>query len=499
VTIERRVLAVAVLGSGMAFLDGTIVNVALPSIGEDLDADLRGLQWVLDGYLVTLTALMLLGGALGDRYGRRRVFVAGIGGFTAASVLCGVAPTTETLVAARALQGVGGALLVPGSLALLSATVPPDERGRWIGAWSGLTGAASAVGPLAGGWLVDAASWRWAFLLNVPLALVVWWLARGVPESRDDGAADRLDVTGAALAAIGLAALTGGLIGAGEGWSGTVVALTVGGLAVLGAFVVHERRARQPMLPPSLFASKQFTGANLVTLAVYAGLGGAFFLVVVNLQVVLGYSALEAGVALLPVTLLLLALSSSAGALAQKVGPRLPMTVGPLVVAAGLGWLGLIGPGDAYAATVLPAAAVFGLGLAITVAPLTAAVLAAVDDHHLGVGSATNNAVARLAGLLAVALLPAAAGVDIEAADGDGLAGYGTAMRIAAALCVVGGAVAAATIRSARPVEPTTQASVLQPCHEPCRAHTDDARQTALSSSRAATWTGSQSGLKGGA
>lgn len=478
-TVERRVLAVAVLGSGIAFLDGTIVNVALPSIGEDLDADLRGLQWVLDGYLVTLTALLLLGGALGDRYGRRRVFLLGVGGFTVASVLCGLAPSTEALVAARALQGVGGALLVPGSLALLSATVPPGERARWIGAWSGLTGAASAIGPFAGGWLVDAASWRWAFLVNVPLALAVWWLARGVPESLDEGAAPRVDGAGGMLAAAGLAALTAGLIGGSEGWTASTVGLAAAGAALLAAFVVHERRADAPMLPPELFASAQFTGANLVTLAVYAGLGGAFFLVVVNLQLVLGYSALEAGVALLPVTLLMLALSSTAGAVAQRIGPRLPMTIGPLVVAAGLAWLGEVGPGDGYAVGVLPPAVVFGLGLSITVAPLTAAVLAAVDDHRLGVGSATNNAVARLAGLLAVAVLPSVAGVDIEAAGAGGLDGYAAAMRIAAGLCVVGGAVAAATIRSARAVAPTPQASVLQPCHHPCRADAEVAEPAA--------------------
>lgn len=474
-TVARRVLVVAVLGSGMAFLDGTIVNVALPSIEQDLDTDLQGLQWVLDSYLITLTALLLLGGALGDRFGRKRVFLLGVGGFTAASVLCGLAPSIEMLVGARAVQGIGGALLVPGSLALLSATVPADERARWVGAWSGLTGAASAIGPLAGGWLIDTASWRWAFLVNVPIAVVLWWLARAVPESLDADAPGHLDVGGAVLAAGGLAALTGGLIAAGEGWSAANVLTTITGTAMLAGFVAHERRTPMPMLPPALFASAQFTGANLVTFAVYAGLGGAFFLVVVDLQLVLGYSALEAGVALLPVTVLMLFLSSRAGALAQRIGPRLPMTGGPLVVAAGLLMLGEIGPGDRYLRAVLPGAVVFGLGLSLTVAPLTAAVLGAVDEHHLGVGSATNNAVARLAGLLAVAVLPAAAGVVIESAGADGLPGYRTAMAIAAGLCVVGAAVAAVTIRRTRPVEPTVQASVLQPCHEPCRAEAEAA------------------------
>jgi EmrB/QacA subfamily drug resistance transporter len=468
------VIAVAALGSGMAFLDGTIVNVALPSIGEDLDASLGELQWVLDGYLVTLTALMLLGGALGDRFGRRRVFVIGVAVFAVASLLCGVAPTAEMLIVARAVQGLGGALLVPGSLALLSATVHPDDRSRAVGAWSGLTGVASALGPFAGGWLVDAASWRWAFLVNLPLAAVVVLGARGVPESADPNAPRHIDVGGAVTAAGGLALMTAGLIGAGEGWStGTVVA-TVVGVGLLVAFVVVELRSPNPMLPPSLFASAQFTGANLVTLAVYAGLGGAFFLVVVNLQIALGYSALEAGVALMPVTVLMLFLSARMGALSQRIGARIPMTVGPLVVAGGLLWLGQIRPGDTYLTTVLPAATVFGLGLSITVAPLTAAVLAAVEEHHLGVGSATNNAVARLAGLLAVAVLPSVAGVSLEAVAGDAIPGYRTALVICAGLCVVGAGIAAMTIRKAAVAEPTVQPSVLQPCNDPCRAEEAD-------------------------
>ncbi|MCU1373644.1 MAG: transporter [Actinomycetia bacterium] len=466
--VARRALAAAVLGSGVAFLDGTIVNVALPAIGRDLDAGLSGLQWVLDAYLVTLTALLLLGGALGDRYGRRRVFLFGIYVFAAASVSCGLAPTTELLVAARAVQGAGGALLVPGSLALLTATIAPADRARAVGAWSGLTGVASAIGPLLGGWLVDAASWRWAFFLNLPLTLAVVLVARGIPESVDVEAAHHIDVSGAVTAVGGLVLLTAGLIGAGDGWSAmTIGACVAGGLLLVG-FVVVERRTHDPMLPLGLFASAQFTGANLVTLAVYAGLGAAFFLVVVNLQVALGYSALEAGVAMLPVTLLMLVLSSHAGALAQRIGPRLPMTVGPLLVAAGLLWLGQVGPGDRYLSAVLPAVLVFGLGLSTTVAPLTAAVMAAVDEHHLGVGSAVNNAVARLAGLLAVAVLPSVAGVELAGSAG-GLPGYGRALGISAALCVAGGTIAAVTIRRGRPTEPTIQASVLQPCHGPDR------------------------------
>lgn len=468
--VARSALLAAVLGSGMAFLDGTIVNVALPSIGDDLDAGLAELQWILDAYLVTLTALLLLGGSLGDRYGRRRVFEVGVWVFTAASLLCALAPTAVTLVAARAFQGAGGALLVPGSLALLTATVHPDDRARAVGAWSGLAGVASAIGPFVGGWLIDTASWRWAFLLNLPLAAVVLQASRRVPESIDASAAASgpLDIGGAASVGAGLALLTAGLIGGGEGWGPLTIAATVGGAALLSGFVVLERRSPNPMLPPSLFASAQFTGANLVTLAVYAGLGAAFFLVVVQLQVALGYSALEAGTALLPVTVLMLLLSARMGALAQRVGARIPMTLGPLAVGGGLLWLGRVRPGDGYVTGVLPPALLFGLGLAVTVAPLTATVMAAVDEHHLGVGSATNNAVARLAGLLAVAVLPSLAGVSLEAVGTDGIPGYGTAMAISAGLCVAGAAVAAVTIRRVVATAPTTQASVLQPCGEPC-------------------------------
>jgi MFS family permease len=347
----------------------------------------------------------------------------------------------------------------------------PDDRARAVGAWSGLTGVASAIGPFAGGWLVDAASWRWAFLVNVPLAVVVVWAVRAVPESTDGRAGGhRIDVAGAALAAAGLGALTAGLIGAGEGWSAVTAVATVGGLVLLGIFVVVEARRPHAMLPLAIFADRQFAGANLVTLAVYAGLGAAFFLVVVNLQVALGYSALEAGLALLPVTVLMLLLSARAGALAQRIGARLPMTVGPLVVGAGLLWLGRIEPGDRYLTAVLPAAVVFGLGLAATVAPLTATVMASVDEEHLGVGSATNNAAARLAGLLAVAVLPVVAGVRLEVVDDGAIAGYATAMAISAGLCAVGAVVAAVTISKVAATRPTTQASVLQPCGEPCLA-----------------------------
>ncbi len=461
----RWTLAAAVLGSGMAFLDATVVNVALPAMAEDLHADLADLQWVLDAYLVTLTALLLLGGALGDRYGRRRVFTVGVGAFAIASALCGVAPTTGALIVARALQGVGAAMLVPGSLALLSATIREHDRARAIGAWSGLTGVASAAGPFLGGWLVDAASWRWAFLINVPLAVAVLYAARRVPESSDPDAPRHLDLLGAALVALGLASLTAGLIEAGDGWTASTGGAVVVGVVLLAGFVRTERRSAAPMLPPSLFRSTQFTGANLVTLAVYAGLGGAFFFVVVNLQSALGYSALESGAAMTPVTLLMLLLSSRMGALSQRTGPRLPMTVGPAIVAIGLVLLGEIEVGDRYVTTVLPAALVFGLGLSITVAPLTAAVLAAVDEQHLGVGSGTNNAVARLASLLAVAVVPSLAGFELTG-GGNSLPGYASAMRISAGLAVAGSVIAFITIGRGRRVAPVTH-PILQPCQDP--------------------------------
>lgn len=463
-TVEIRVLALAVIGSGIAFLDGTIVNVALPAIRNDLSADLRGLQWILDAYLVTLTALLLVGGALGDRYGRRRVFLVGVAGFAAASLLCGAAPSTELLIAARALQGVAGALLIPGSLVLLSAMVPPAQRARWIGAWSGLTGTASAVGPLAGGWLVDTASWRWAFLVNLPLTVVVVVLARGVPESTPAVTPPPLDVAGAVSAGLGLSALAAGLIEAGDGWSVPTAALVLAGLALLVGFWVHEHHSPAPMLPPALFTSRQFTGVNAVTFAVYAGLGVSFLLVVANLQLALGYSAVDAGLALVPVTGCLLVLSPFAGALAQRAGVRLPMTAGALVTAGGLVWLGRVGPGDEYGTAVFPAAVVYGVGLALTIAPLTAAVFAAVEDHRLGVASAANNAIARLAGLLAIAVLPAVAGVDLERVGGGGVAGYVAAMNFAAGLCGIGALVAFTTVRRTQRVSPAVQPSVHHPC-----------------------------------
>ena len=446
----RWLLAVSVLGSGMAFLDGTVVNVALPDIGRDFDASTSSLQWILNGYLLTLASLILLGGSLGDRYGRRRVFSIGVGLFTGASALCAAAPSAEMLIAARLLQGIGGALLTPGSLALIEASFRPGDRARAIGAWSGLGGVAAAIGPLLGGYLIGAISWRAIFLINLPLgAFVIWAAARHVPESHDPGAGGRLDLTGSALTALGLAGTTYALIEAPEqGVSAAVLVAGVGGLAALVAFLLHERRTADPMLPLEIFSSRQFSAANAVTFVVYAALSGVFFLLVAFLQISMGYTPIEAGSASLPVTGLMLAFSASSGALAQRIGPRLPLTVGPLVIAVGLVLMSMIEPGDSYVTGILPSVIVFGAGLTLVVAPVTATVLAAADANHSGIASGVNNAVARVAGLLAVAVLPVIAGLTGDsfydpAAMTDG---FQMGMLACAALSALGGVLAWLTI-----------------------------------------------------
>ena len=463
-TAGRGVLAAAVLGSGVAFLDATVVNVALPAIGEDLDAGLTGLQWVLDGYLLTLGALLLLGGSLGDLFGRRRVFVVGLGAFSAASVLCGLAPSAGFLVGARVLQGVGGALLVPGSLAILSASFRAEDRSEAVGAWSGLAGVTTALGPFAGGWLVDAVSWRLVFLVNLPVAAVAAAIAlRYVPESRDPDVGGHPDWAGALLATVGLAGIVFALI---ERSGPAVVPAAIVGVAALVAFPLVERRKARPLVPPSLFRSRQFLGTNLTTLAVYAALGGALFLVALDLQTVLGYSALEAGAAMLPITVILLALSARAGRLAQRTGPRLPLTIGPAVAGLGLLLLSGLGPGDHYLTGVLPGVAVLGLGMAATVAPLTSAVLGAVDEQHVGVASGFNNAVARVGGLLAVAVLPGLAGVTAGPGFHDGVV---TALRISAGLAAAGGLCSLLLVgRAAVPMRSVPQPDVSHACHDPC-------------------------------
>ncbi|WP_432120155.1 MFS transporter [Streptomyces sp. bgisy032] len=450
----RWILLTTVLGSSMALLDSTVVNVALPRIGRDLDADLAALQWTVNAYMVTLAGLILLGGALGDRFGRRRVFVVGVVWFAVASLLCGLAPDAPVLIAARALQGVGGALLTPGSLALIQASFHPDDRGRAVGLWSGFGGIGAAVGPFVGGWLVDGPGWRWVFLLNVPLALVCVPVAlRHVPESGGAGRArGRFDVLGAVLGALALALLTYALIEAGEG--GAVVwGSAVAGVAAAVAFVLVERWRAEPMMPLDIFASRQFTAVNLVTLCVYAALGGFFFLAALQLQVAVGYSALAAGTALLPTTVLMLALSARSGELADRIGPRIPLTAGPLLCAAGMLLMLRVGPGASYWADVLPALLVLGLGMVMLVAPLTATVLGSVSVVRAGLASGINNAAARAAGLVAVAALPLLTGMGEEAYREP--AAFDAAFREAMVWCagalVAGSAIALATVRRPPP------------------------------------------------
>jgi EmrB/QacA subfamily drug resistance transporter len=443
----RAVIAAATLGSGMALLDGTVVNIALRRIGADLDADLADLQWISNGYLLSLAALILLGGALGDRYGRRRIFVLGTAWFALASLLCGLAPTPGVLIAARVLQGVGAALLTPGSLAIIQAVFAPEDRGRAIGAWSGLGSIAAAIGPFVGGVLVDHASWRWIFFLNLPLAAATIWIAQqAVPETRDPYASPRFDIAGAALASLALAGLTFALIE----WGSALATLAgVAGLAAAVAFVVVEGRSAHPMLPLGLFSERIFSAANTMTLLVYAALGAVLFFLVLQLQTGSGYTALEAGIATLPITVCMFLLASKGGQLGTRIGPRVPMTVGPLIMAGGTLMLLAVGEGSSYWRDVLPGLTVFGVGLALMVAPLTATVLAAAPIRHAGVASGVNNAVARAGSLLAVAALPTVVGLSggdyarPEAFD----RGYEIAMALCAVLLVAGGVVSWVTIR----------------------------------------------------
>jgi EmrB/QacA subfamily drug resistance transporter len=439
------VVVTTVLGSSMALLDSTVVNVALPRIGRDLDADVAALQWTVNAYTLALAGLILLGGALGDRLGRRRIFVLGVVWFAVGSLLCGLAPTDIVLIASRAFQGIGGALLTPGSLALIQASFHPDDRARAVGLWSGFGGVGAAIGPFVGGWLVDGPGWRWVFLLNVPLALVCVPIAlKHVPESRDPGARGHFDVLGALLGAGALSLVTYGLIEL-QVWAG------IAGVLSGAAFVVVERRRSDPMLPLSIFRSRLFTSVNLVTVCVYGAFGGYFFFVSLQLQVVVGYSALLAGLALLPTTLLILLFSAKSGELGERIGPRIPLTVGPLFSAAGVLLMLRVGRGASYAADVLPALLVMGAGMVTLVAPLTATVLSTVDTARAGIASGVNNALARAAGLLAVAARPLLAGAGPEAyrsvSQFDSV--FRKAMPMCAGILAVGSLIAVWQVRKA--------------------------------------------------
>jgi len=405
---QRWTLVATILASGIVFLDSTVVNLALPSIDRQLNAGLSGLQWIVDGYLVTLAALLILGGSLGDRQGRRRVMLIGLVGFGLSSLACGLAPSLSWLIVARLLQGVAGALMVPGSLAILRATFPEGEaRGKAIGQWSGWSGITTVFGPLLGGWLVDTLSWRYIFFINVPIvAVAAFLLARRVPESRDTTKAAP-DWLGAATITVALAGLAYGLIeGPVAGWgSPLVVGSLAGGVVSLALFVLVEARVDEPMVPLSLFRSRNFTATNLVTLGVYFGLYGSTFFLVIYMQNVMGYSALIAGLSLAPITLMLLAFSPFLGSFAGRYGPRFFMAAGGLLCALGLLAFTQLEPGSSYWTGLLPPLLIFGLGLCSTVAPLTNTVVSSVPDGKAGLAAAFNNAVSRVAALLAIALL----------------------------------------------------------------------------------------------
>jgi EmrB/QacA subfamily drug resistance transporter len=407
---QRLTLIATILGSTVVFLDATVVNVALPSIGRDLGAGLAGQQWVLEAYMLALVSLILVGGSLGDQFGRRRIFVIGLVGFGISSALCAVAPSEEALIAARALQGIAGALLVPGSLAIVAATFEGEARGKAVGTWTAWTGIATVFGPAGGGALISVFSWRAIFAINLPLiAFTVLLTLRAVAESRDPEAHRGIDWLGILLSAAGLGGPVFALIEQPtRGWSDPVVWVPLAvGIACFAAFLLHEARARYPMLDLTLFRIRNFAVANVTTFAVYAWLSGGMLFVALYLQQVVGYSALEAGLATTPISILLFFLSPRFGRLASGTGPRLPMTFGPWVAAAGMLLMLRVGADASYFADVLPAVLVFGLGLSATVAPLTATVLDSVAERRVGIASGINNGVSRVAGLLAIAVLGA--------------------------------------------------------------------------------------------
>jgi EmrB/QacA subfamily drug resistance transporter len=450
-TPGRLALVASILGSGMAFLDATAVNVALPAIESDLHTGFAGLQWILNGYLLALAGLVLPGGSIADRFGRRRIFLVGVVWFALASVLCGIAPSAGVLIGARVLQGVGAALLVPASLAMVQGAFEPADRGQAIGAWSGFSGLTTILGPLLGGWFADTISWRLVFLINPLLALVTIAIAlKWVPESRHERAR-HLDLAGAIAVTAGLGGIVFALIEGPElGWlHPAVLGSAAGGVAAIVVFIIIERHVRDPTLPLEFFQRRRFTGVTAATVPIYFALGGVMFLLTLQLQRVAHYSAFAAGAALSPVTLMLLVLSPPAGRLASRRGPRLPMTLGPFLAAAGIALMSRVDANATYAGDVLPAILVFGLGLGLTVAPLTAAAMAALDDEHAGLASGVSNAVTRMAQLLAISMLPLAAGLSgIHQIGGEAFSeGFQRSTWIGAALMAAGGLISFVTMR----------------------------------------------------
>jgi EmrB/QacA subfamily drug resistance transporter len=463
---QRLTLVVTILGSTVVFLDSTVVNVALPAIANGLDAGLAGQQWVVEAYMLALVSLLLVGGSLGDQFGRRRMFVFGLLGFGVTSVLCAVAPTVEFLIAARALQGVTGALLVPGSLAIVAASFEGAARGKAVGTWTAWTGIATVIGPAGGGALVSATSWRAIFWINPPLIAATVALAlHSVEESRDPDAFHGIDWLGIGLSAAGLGGPVFALIEQpSRGWGDPLVWIPfIAGVACFALFVAHEAWARHPMLDLTLFRIRNFAVANLTTLATYAGLIGGLFFVGLYLQQVAGYSPFEAGLATTPVSLLLFFLSPRWGKLASGTGPRLPMTAGPIVGGVGLLLMLRITASADYVADVLPALLVFGLGLSATVAPLTATVLDSVEERHVGIASGVNNGISRVAGLLSIAVLGAvisayfvahaggvAGGPLTSRAPGASTSAFHLGIGIAGLLMIVGGIVSGVGIENPR-------------------------------------------------
>ena len=491
---RRCALVSAVLGSAVVFLDGTVVNVALPAIRDDLDTGLAAQQWIVEAYLLTLGSLLLVGGSLGDRLGRRRVFMAGLAAFGVLSALCALAPTPELLIVARGLQGAAGSLLVPSSLALITAIFPADERGSAIGTWTAWTGIAFVLGPLGGGALIEFVSWRWIFAINVPLVLATLWTARELPESRDEEMAGRIDYLGAVLVSLGLAGPVFALIEQPNyGWESPLVFVPmVVGILLLGAFVWHEDRTPHPMLPLRLFRARNFAVGNLATLLIYGGLGAATFFVTIFLQQVAGYSPIAAGLSLVPITACMWTLSRRFGALSDRIGPRLLMGCGPLVAGLGLIWMGQLDADVNYWTDLLPAVIVFGLGLSATVAPLTNTVLGAVPQHHAGLASGVNNQISRVAALLAIAVIGLVVAARFEAELGSdtvpplsggspaivdaSVTAFAAGMMVAGVLVMIGGAISLLGIvnppreREAEVHEELGAVRLAHPCPEGGRA-----------------------------